>query len=470
MRNLLRLFVLLLASTSTLVAQIPSSRHIYIVAEENRSYETLVGSPQMPYLNSLLPKGALATQFYANQHSSLPNYFWLTAGQPITQNNETTLTYDVDNIVRRIIQRGLTYKSYAEGLPYPGYAGLYYGAYLKRHAPLPYYVDMGNSKTEMLKHVSTTEFDKDVANGTLPNFAFITPDATNDMHDCPQGLDPCLNRADNWWKTHIGPLLARPEFKPGGDGLLILWADEADLGTDNRCSATDATGCGGRIVVFMIGPKVKQGYRSTTTYHHEDLLRTILSAMGETSRFPGAAQHAKMMSDMFGSPITINVQSPANHTTIAGPMHLSASASGPKPIVALQVYVDNKLMTSVRSNSLSADLPLSPGTHLVVVQAWDSSGRYAKKSLNVTASAAITVMSPQVGATVGSPVRMQAKISSSVPVVGAKLYVDDVAVHSTTSTTIDKFVTVKPGTHLLVVQCWDANGHVTKKPVTFYAK
>jgi hypothetical protein len=102
------------------------------------------------------PRGALSTQFYADQHSSLPDYFWVTSGQMITMNNETLLTYNVDNIVRHLMQLGLTYKSYAQSLPHPGYAGLYSGAYMKRNAPLPYYTDMGNSTTKMLKHVPIT--------------------------------------------------------------------------------------------------------------------------------------------------------------------------------------------------------------------------------------------------------------------------------------------------------------------------
>src|SRR5438046_681044 len=80
---------------SACFAQIPRSNHVYIVAEENISYEHMVGNTtDMPYLNSLIARGGLATQFYADQHSSLPDYFWVTAGQPITNNNETTSTFD----------------------------------------------------------------------------------------------------------------------------------------------------------------------------------------------------------------------------------------------------------------------------------------------------------------------------------------------------------------------------------------
>src|SRR5215472_17441180 len=128
---LLLLFELLGGASSS--AQVPRSRHVYIVAEENRSSEDIVGSPNMPCLNSLLPKGAVATQFYANQHGSLENYFWVTAGQKITDNNSTTSVFNVDNIERHLLSHGRTFKSYAQSLPYAGYTGLTWGAYLKRH-------------------------------------------------------------------------------------------------------------------------------------------------------------------------------------------------------------------------------------------------------------------------------------------------------------------------------------------------
>src|SRR5215472_4426673 len=135
-RRVLVALAALTACCGLAIAQVPSSKHVYIVAEENHSYQHVVGSVSMPYLNSLINQNGLATQFYANQHSSLPNYFWVTAGQPITEDNETTLTFDVDNIVRRVMQLGLTYKAYAQSLPYSGYAGVYSDSssyYLKRH-------------------------------------------------------------------------------------------------------------------------------------------------------------------------------------------------------------------------------------------------------------------------------------------------------------------------------------------------
>jgi hypothetical protein len=472
MKRFLACSTLLLALAVNLVAQVPASKHVYIVAEENHSYEHLVGSANMPYLNSLLAKGALSTQFYADQHSSLPDYFWVTAGQMITMNNETLLTYNVDNIVRHLMQLGLTYKSYAQSLPYAGYSGLYSGAYMKRHAPLPYYTDMGNSTTEMLKHVPITRLLTDISNNNLPNFAFITPDGDHDMHNCPNGEVACEQVADAFLKTYLAPILVRPEFQPGGDGLLILWSDEADLGTDNRCSATVANGCGGHIVVAMIGPKVKKNYKSTTTYHHENLLRTMLMAMGTKQNFPGASNSVGPMSDMFtnADATSVSIATPGSGSTVSATMQVSATASGANSITAMQIYVDNALKASSHANSISATIPVAVGPHNITAQAWDSTGAVTKRSITVTAEpGGIAIASPPPGVTTASPVHVSS--TSGMPnIIATDAYVDNKLAYSTTSSSVNTSLTMAAGSHYLVVQDWDTQGLVRKSSVTFTVK
>src|SRR5579859_38487 len=376
---------LALLSSVSVYGQVPRSRHVYIVAEENRSYEKIIGSPSLPYMNSLINKGALATQFYANQHGSLENYFYVTAGQKITDNNSTTAVFDVDNIERHLLAKGETFKSYAQTLPYAGYTGLYYNAYLKRHAPLIYFTDMANSSLKF-DHVSSTQMAKDIASGTLPNFAFITPDADHDMHNCGTDLGACFWTADQWLKYNIGPLLATAPFQPGGDGLLIIWTDEADLNTDNRCSATVLTGCGGHIVVAMYGPQVKAGYKSVTTYHHPSVLKTMLEALGETSTFPAAAQTAPDMREFFKSSATgsVTISSPTTSTVTGPGVPAAASASAANPITFMRLYVDNVSVYSTSASSFSTTMNMTTGTHSMIFQAWDTAGNVYKAAKTVT--------------------------------------------------------------------------------------
>ncbi len=376
----------------TAFAQVPRSNHVYIVAEENRSYEHIVGSASMPYLNSLINKGGLATQFYSNEHGSLENYLILTSGQFLTHNNDTLAVFNVDNIERHLLTNGMTFKSYAQSLPFAGYTGLYSGAYMKRHAPLPYYTDMANSSL-IKNHVSTTELAKDIANGTLPNFAFITPDGNNDMHNCGANLPACLSTADQFLKNTVGPLLATAPFQPGGDGVLIIWSDEADLSTDNRCSATVLTGCGGHIVVAMIGPQIKAGFKSTTTYHHPSVLRTMLEALGTTANFPAAANTAPDMREFFNgnggtvpptSAPVVQVSAPTTSTVTGPSVSLAASATAPNPITFMRIYVDNISVASASASKIAATVTMSKATHSVVFQAWDSKGNVYKTPKTIT--------------------------------------------------------------------------------------
>jgi acid phosphatase len=478
-RRLLFAALALIACCTLAVGQVPSSKHVYVVAEENHSYQHLIGSPNMPYLNSLINQNGLATQFYANQHSSLPDYFWVTAGQAITQDNETTLTFDVDNIVRRAMQLGLSYKAYAQSLPSVGYAGVYGNStssdyYLKRHVPLPYFSDMGNSPTEMLKLVPVDQLLTDIQSGNLPNFAFITPDSHNDMHDCPSAdftEDQCEQVADQFLQTYIKPLLARPEFQPGGDGLLFIWADEADLDTDNACSATVSNGCGGHILVAVLGPKVKKGFQSTTTYHHESMLRTMLEAMGVTGSFPGAANNAPDMAEFFSGAAPqqqLTISSPTNGATVSGQMHVVASAQSPAGVMALQIYVDHALTYTVNSASMDTMQTLSPGTHLVTIKAWNSNGNPFSQQLSVieVAAAGVTVTSPTMGSTVPSPVHVVASGTSSAGVAAMQIYADDQLAYTVNSSSINTNIPLSAGTHYLVIKMWDNNGTPTSKSVT----
>src|SRR5258707_11877067 len=79
--------------------QIPVVSHVFVLAEENHSYSSVIGNPAMPYTNSLAQQYALATQYYADRHNSLPNYFMLTVGNLITTNDLYTGTVTADNVV-----------------------------------------------------------------------------------------------------------------------------------------------------------------------------------------------------------------------------------------------------------------------------------------------------------------------------------------------------------------------------------
>jgi hypothetical protein len=172
--------------------------------------------------------------------------------------------------------------------------------------------------------------------------------------------------------------------------VLIIWADEADLSTDNRCSATVLTGCGGHIVVAMIGPQIKAGYKSVTTYHHPSVLRTMLEALGTTANFPGAANTAPDMHEFFvGSTGTasaglVQVSSPTSSTVTGPSVSLAASATASNPITFMRIYVDSVSVASASTSKIAATVNMSTATHSVVFQAWDSKGNVYKTARTIT--------------------------------------------------------------------------------------
>jgi acid phosphatase len=95
----------------------PQFGHVFIVVEENASYADVIGSSSMPYFNSLANTYGLATNYYANLHPSIPNYFELTVGKTLTiDDSMTPQSFPVsdDNVVRELLAAGKTWKSYAE--------------------------------------------------------------------------------------------------------------------------------------------------------------------------------------------------------------------------------------------------------------------------------------------------------------------------------------------------------------------
>ena len=255
--------------------------HVFVVTEENTDYAEVIGNSSMPYLNGLAQQYGLATQYYANTHPSIGNYFMMATGQIVTNNDGYSTIVTDDNIVRRLLAAGKTWKSYAEDLPSVGYTGSDAGDYARKHNVFALLSDVANDATQRNNLVPFTQFATDLANGTLPDFANIVPNLCNDAHDCSLGT------ADTWLQNHIDPLIKSATFQQGG--LLIITFDEA--GGDNAHG-------GGRIVWIAVSPKAKAAHQSSTLFQHQSTLRLILKGLG-VNAFPGAAATAPDMSEFF---------------------------------------------------------------------------------------------------------------------------------------------------------------------------
>ena len=278
------------SGTATVIVELltPQSKHVVIVMEENQSYATVVGNTSgWPNLNSLISNGALATNYYANSHPSIGNYFMLTTGQLLTTDDSSTTVWDVDNLARRMLASGVSFRVYAEGIT-QGYLGGDTGLYVIRHNPFAMLSDVADNPQVANECIwPFTQFAADLASGALPEFSFIVPNLDDDAHNgTPLQADAWLQ------KNVVTPLSTSSAFASGGDGILIVAFDEA--------VDTDTTNGGGHVAPVVWGPNVKAGYQqtSTTVYQHQSMLHTVMDAF-RLANPAGAAASAPSMAEFF---------------------------------------------------------------------------------------------------------------------------------------------------------------------------
>jgi phosphatidylinositol-3-phosphatase len=272
--------------------KVPVVAHVFVLVEENHSYNSIIGNSAMPFTNSLAQQYSLATQYYANRHNSLPNYFMLTVGDLVTTDDTFTGKVTTDNVVRAITAAGKSWKVYADSLPNVGYLGPTVVPYGKDHNPFTYFSDVLNNSSQAANVVPFTQLATDMQNGTLPGYAMIVPDFANDGHDCPNEASNCtdtdkLAHIDSWIQTNVGPLINSSAFS---DSVLIYTWDESSI--------DDMANGGGHIPTILIGSQVRRGFQSKTLYQHQSVLRLSMELLG-IKDMPGAAASATDMNEFF---------------------------------------------------------------------------------------------------------------------------------------------------------------------------
>ncbi len=481
------LAALLWAAPAT--AATPALGPVVVVAFENHPYSAVVGSPSMPYLNSLIRGNALAANYYATAPGSVPDYFMLTTGNTVSCCTSYTGPYSGDNLARELIKGGKSWKIYAQSLPYAGYLGTGYYPYVKYHNPFAYFTDVINSTAQVSKIMPFPQLSADIANGTLPAFSMVIPDNRHNAHDCPAGGTNCtdadkLQAADLFLQDFVPALLTVPSFQQSG--LLVIWWDEGNSTSE-------------RTAIALVGPLVKKGFASSTAYKDQNLLRTIVEGL-RLAAFPGASATAYDMGDMFtggstsgggtgggsctASAVGVTICAPAAGATVTSPVSIAAAASGTHSIVAMKAYLDSQQVAASSSGSLTASVTAGSGSHSLVVNAWDSAGvlYQAKETFSVgsttsgggtggggscTAASGVTICSPAAGATVSSPFSISAAASGTHTIVAMKAYLDYQQVAASSSGSLTASGTAGSGSHSLIVNAWDSAGVLYQAKETF---
>ena len=132
-----------------------------------------------------------------------------------------------------------------ESIPGPCATAPYAGTYAMKHDPFMYYTDIRNDAHRCGNVVPLRQLTSDLRTGSLPTFAWITPNLCHDMHDCPTATGDHFLHA---WTPRIVDAL-------GSNGILIILFDEGSRGAG--CCIGQAAG--GHIAGIITGPGAGAG-------------------------------------------------------------------------------------------------------------------------------------------------------------------------------------------------------------------
>jgi phosphatidylinositol-3-phosphatase len=294
-RQILKVLALAAFTASALAADSgPASDHhiktVWVIVMENQNWSYIKDSKSAPYINqTILPMASHAEQYFnpPKKHPSLPNYLWLEAGtnfgildDRLPQVDSQSTTQHLVTLLKNAPGGGIKWRTYQEDISGKDCPLSNQHHYLVRHNPFVYFDDVTDKKNSnsayCIEHVRPfEELAKDLANNSVAQYNFITPNACNDMHDRCIPTFNNIAQGDAWLAKNLPQILNSQAYRDGG-AVFITW-DEADVGD-------------GPIGMIVLSQFAKgNGYGSSIHYDHGALLRSLEEIFGVTPYLGNAA-------------------------------------------------------------------------------------------------------------------------------------------------------------------------------------
>ncbi|KAK0103535.1 hypothetical protein ONS95_005555 [Cadophora gregata] len=231
---------------------------------ENTDFDMAAGDPSLQWVAS---QGITLTNYKAITHPSQPNYVASVGGQTHWVLGDWTSRIDkkVKTIVDLLEPAGVSWSVYGEDMPYSGFQGDYVnqktGAndYVRKHNPLMCYDSVTSVEDRLAKSKNFTMFQKELTQGLLPQWMFLTPNMTNDGHDSS------ITVAGSWAKSFLQPLLTNKNFMERT--LILLSFDE----TEDYFSSN-------KVFSVLLGdavPVALRGTKNDTAFNHYSALSAV---------------------------------------------------------------------------------------------------------------------------------------------------------------------------------------------------
>jgi hypothetical protein len=248
---------------------VPAFERVVVILFENKAAGAVLGNRDAPTFNSLASRDAVLSRYSSITHPSLPNYLALVSGSTHGIRSDCTSCLVSGPSLADTLERAQrTWKTYAEGLPRPGYTGCCSGRYAKKHVPFLYFRRVVSNPARLRRVVPLGRLSNDLAAERLPDFSLIVPDLCHDMHDCS------VRTGDAWLGRFLPPLLRNAQL---AHAAVFIVFDEPPIGQ------------GKLVPALAAGPLVRRGSVFAGRTSHYGLLRTIedawdLPRLGDSAR------------------------------------------------------------------------------------------------------------------------------------------------------------------------------------------
>lgn len=276
--------------------------HVYMVYMENKGYDDIVGSPDAPFLNSLINAYGFANNYYALTHGSLPNYYPVLGGTDygITYNcGEPCINADLaDTLVGKVEAAGLTWKGYAQGLAVGGNPLVETDTYATDQLPFLAFDAIANDPAQVANLVSLDLLATDLQSvATAPNYAWFAANESQNGEGPVSTLDGKIKFVlsqidpkhrynikglDQFLADNVPTILNSNAWNSAESSALVVTFDE-----DNNNTSLGFGNEGNHIVTVVIPNQaaIAAGMRGgaftdTTHYDHYSLLNMIETSLG----------------------------------------------------------------------------------------------------------------------------------------------------------------------------------------------
>ena len=300
---------------------LPHYQHVFVIIEENKDFDQIMGGVVAPNIAQLAKTYGLASQFYGEVHPSEGNYVALLGGdtygihdddafycKPAMSDALCTNSARPDykdhtvygaSLGSQLEAAGLSWKGYYEDIPAPGSLAINAGSvmdegvaksvplYASKHSGFINFASVQNDAHRDQKLVGFDQFERDLAADHLPNFALIIPNQCNEMHgisapfmpqDC-RDTTALIGRGDKVVANLVQKLMATKAWQSSDNVAIVITFDEGSGGSKGGCCGTDPASAanfgGGRIPTLILTNHGPRGVNDMTPYSHYSLLRSF---------------------------------------------------------------------------------------------------------------------------------------------------------------------------------------------------